>query len=215
MALYRAQAILPYFTNLPKDVVVNQFHFRNDVDDAETAADDIQTLLRLFYESVYGIAGTNRVTYINWPLAKIKVFDLADPTPRVPMMRTFNFGSAGTNAAMCPTEVACVLSFHAAPESGTPFQRLYNRIFLGGISHGFIQASSGSSYPVFTSGWITLVTNGALNLADGEGNTSWRQVSEATGLIAARPVVGGWVDNSPDTQRRRSVVSTLRNTWTV
>jgi hypothetical protein len=44
-------------------------------------------------------------------------------------------------------------------------------------------------------------------------DVQWVQVSQAGGVTEARPIVGGWTDNSPDTQRRRSVLATTRNTW--
>lgn len=215
MALYRAQVILPFFTNLPEDVIVNQFHFEAEPTDVDIVGPQIATALDTFYTSLYGAVGTGRVSYIDWPLVYCKVFALADPPPRVPWISP-SFGiTAGSLASQIPTEVACVLSFQAAPESGVRYQRLYNRIYLGGIPQTAITVSAVDEFPRFSTAFTDTIKAAALALLDsGESSGAfWRQVSRATGSTIAREIVGGWVDNGPDTQRRRSVLSTLRNNW--
>ena len=210
MAILRAQVILPYFTNLPEDVIVNQFHFLSVGISTSTAATQIASRLFNFYAAAMGSAA-NRVSYINWGLCLVKVVDLADPTPRIPEVRTMVL-SAGTHDSPIPTEVAAVMSFHAAPASGVPFQRLYNRIYLGGIPSTYMIPSTSSNFPRFLSTFITQIQNAAIGLkAANTVDLLWRQVSNAGGVLVDRNIVGGWVDNSPDTQRRRSVLATARN----
>lgn len=213
MPLLRAQTILPMFTNLPKDVVVNQTHWLADEIDIEDACDDIATMLTSFYTTVYGAASA-RVNYINWPAATIKIFNLAEPTPRVPYIRSLGFTTAGTGTSTIPTEVACVLTFRAEATSGVPFQRLYNRIYLGALPSTALQASTASEFPRFSSSFLAQVQSAAATLTGIPTYlTRWVQVSNAGPVTAVRPIVGGWVDNGPDTQRRRSVLASARNNW--
>lgn len=217
MPLFRAQIILPYFTGTPTDVSVNQLHFLFDTNTGlEPAA--VASHCAAFYDDIYPAAtAASRANYIDWPLAHVKVFDLSQPTPRVPWVFNLGYANAGTAATPIPTEVATVLSFHAEPESGVRFQRLYNRIFLPMAGAASSMANSAvDAFPTLSTGWVTLVRNAAIALHAAANNTTvgqWSQVSNATGLTAVRPIVGGWVDNSPDTQRRRSVLASSRNTW--
>lgn len=213
MAFYRSQWILPYFTNLPTDVVVNQMHwYSNDTLDDEAVGAVIAARLLAFYGTVYGAAAA-RVSYADWTKVTLKVFNLGDPIPRIPTVWNPAY-SAGTAAATLPTEVAAVLSFHAAPVSGVRFQRLYNRIFLGCLGNGVMSAGAADEFPRFAPAFITLVTGAATTLLGAnDGIVDWRQHSVASGTPTFRTITGGWVDNGPDTQRRRSVLSTSRNTW--
>lgn len=214
MPLYRAQVILPFFTNLPTDVVVNQFHFNIAADDPDNGL-TIYENLKTFYETAYGTTAASRASYVDWPQAYVKVFNLDDPTPRIPYESPPLFAGAGTNASTIPTEVACVLSFRAAAISGVRFQRLYNRVYLGALPSTAIIAGAADAFPRINPTFISSVISAAQGLlAAGDSDGAiWSQVSNATGSAVPRTIVGGWVDNSPDTQRRRSVLATLRNNW--
>lgn len=213
MPLYRAQAIFPFFTNLPGDVIANQFHFIDDTGATDEAiAYDITQQLAAFYNTIFPLSA-DKPLYIDWTKAYVKVFNLSDPPPRVPYINVMAL-TTGTGASTVPTEVACVLSFHAAPISGVRFQRLYNRIFLGGLMMNAFTPAAADEFPRFANAFIAKVITAAEDLVDRTGkSTYWVQVSEATGVTAVREIVGGWVDNSPDTQRRRSVNATLRSPW--
>lgn len=210
MPLYRCQHVLPMFTNIPTDVMVNQFHFLNDTLDHETVAAEAATRLSAFYLGAYGSAGSTRVAYLSWNTAVLRVFDLSDPTPRIPVEVPMGYTS-GTAVSQVPTEVACVLSWQAAPQSGVVFQRLHNRCFLGGLTTSMMEPSSGIAFPRFTTSFINAVAAAADTLLGAnDGVTDWVQVSQAGGVTAVRPIVGGWVDNGPDTQRRRGVLASTR-----
>ena len=215
MPAYRAQVILPFFTNLPTDVIVNQFHFTSTVDDVDAVGVVVAAGLETFYQEVYGTSAAERVSYINWTGIRMKLFNLDDPTPRVPYISDpFTFTN-GTAASSVPTEVACVLSFQAERESGVRYQRLYNRIFLGGVPQAAIAGSTAATFPRFTAAWTNGIITAAQNLLEfGDTQTvPWVQASSATGALITRTVAGGWVDNSPDTQRRRSVLANVRTNW--
>lgn len=214
MPLYRVQTIMPMFTNLPTDVCVNQFHFLATSEDLAATATSIAARLQTFWRDIYGTTQADRVNYIDWPNMVAKVFKLDDPTPRVPAIRNLGYTNAGTAVSTIPTEVACVLSFQAAPESGVRFQRLYNRVFIGGLPNVAFTGSAVDEFPRLSTAW-TVKTNSAmsnLRVANTSG-LQWVQVSGATGAPVVRTIVGGWTDNGPDTQRRRSVLASVRTTW--
>jgi len=214
MVLYRAQVILPYFTNLPTDVIVNQFHYEMTTTVLATAAAAIGGQLDTFYKALYPNAAASRVNYIDWPMATVKVFKLSDPTPRIPAIVTLGYTTAGTLSSTIPTEVACVVSWNAAAQSGVRFQRLYNRIYLGAVTSAMMASSAVDNYPRFTSSWLTTATNAAKVLRDANTvDRMWVQVSNAGGNPVSRQIAGGWVDDGPDTQRRRSVLASLRTSW--
>lgn len=214
MALHVAQAIFPYFTNIPTDVTVNRFHFESDGLLDSQVADLVKTRLDAFYLEIYTNTGASKAAYVDWSLTQYKVFNLDDTPPRIPEVRAAGNVAAGSNATTIPTEVACVLSWHAAPESGVRFQRLYNRIYLGHLVNSNFVGAAVDAFPTLASGFTNNVKSAAQNLLDANtGLLEWVQVSNAGGTTVTRAIAGGWVDNSPDTQRRRSVVASSRNVW--
>lgn len=216
MPLYRTEVIFPMFTNQPTDVIANNFHFLDDVTNIEALTSRINTALTNFYNIVYSNTAAAKVPYVDWAQAVTKTFNLSEPTPRVPFIRAMPTVQGTATSTTLPTEVACVLSFRAAQQSGVAYQRLYNRIFLGALHSNDMSAAAADQFPRFTSAFTTRIANAAIALhAEVLPATEWVQVSKAGGLTAVRPIVGGWVDNGPDTQRRRSVLATLRNNWLV
>lgn len=215
MPLFRADVVMPMFTGLARDVVVNTFHFENATADKEEMAANMEVVLKPFYEAIYGAGAADRVSYIDWTMVKARVFDLSEPTPRVAAESLPFFTSAGLGGSTIPTEVACVASFQSAGLPGEVYQRRYNRIYLGALIPNRFEESTSTDFPRFTTGFQLLVTNAmkALQAAAPGPSTLWVQVSNATGSPRSLPVTGGWMDNSPDTQRRRSVDSTSRTNW--
>lgn len=213
MTQLKSQVILPFFTNIPTDVITNVMHWETDDSQTpEAAAAEIQGRLDTFYTSAYGPGyGAN---YVNWNACRIKVYDYADPEPRNPVFDDLLGNSQTPGNSSIPTEVAIVLSYHAAPVSGVAAGRLRNRIYLGGWATIAMQAGSVSSFPTVEGGCRTNIVNAAnaLLLANTTA-LSWVVRSQATGVGIARQIVGGHVDNSPDTQRRRSVQATSRTVF--
>lgn len=210
----RVDVVLPMFTGDPSDVVVNTWHFETTLT-KEQFATNVDIHLGEFYRTVYGTAA-QRVSYIDWTMVKGRVFDLTEPTPRVPV-ESANFfpNSPGTETTDVPTEVAAVASFQSGGQPGDVYQRRYNRVFLGAVPPTWMAPSTASSFPTLSSALLTNVT-GAMKALQASANGPvdiWVQISRAGGSIRTLPVTGGWMDNSPDTQRRRSVDSTQRVNW--
>lgn len=202
---FRAQVVFPMFTNLPKDVITNTFHFTPLTPiGLQTAAGIATPWLADFYELAYG-GGTNMAAYMLPLLATVHWYDLEDPPPRqphiVPLGATISLG-----VSEIPTEVAAVVSFQGDPISGVPQSRRRGRVYIGALTNAAMDPGSGSSFPVLTTATLTALDNAATGLLAASGSQAdlrWVVHSTVAGTDAI--VTNGWVDNSPDTQRRRSV----------
>lgn len=216
---FQVQLILPMYTGLPRDVIVNTFHFLGD---DEQSAEDVSILLAPDFVTLingcYGTSTPSKSPYVKWADGKIKVYDLSQPKPRVPAEAAV-VTAAGSESTTVPTEVACVATFRAAPEAGTIYQRLYNRVYLGGIANSWMSPAGGATFPRFSPTKVAAVAAAFEAFHAAVGGPSeiprWMQKSSASGLDELRPIVGGWVDDGPDTQRRRSVLASARTVWTV
>lgn len=202
------------FTNLPTDVMTNTFHWTELTPmGLEAAADAATPKLADFYEAVYA-GSLAMASYMQPANAIVNWYDLSQPAPRAPY--TLPLGSTVTEAASnMPTEVACVLSFQGDPVSGVPQSRRRGRIYLGGLNHGAIAQGDASLFPQFTTAFTAGVANGASTHLLGAGITGLRWSVWSPTTNTAVEITNGWVDNSPDTQRRRSVDPTVRRLWPV
>lgn len=212
MAVLQSQVIIPYFTNLPKDVITNTMYWEtDDLVPPEEEAEGIAPRLTVFYQDCMDVRAANHVA---WALTRIKVYNLADPEPRAPILDDAMPITLTPSPSSIPTEVAVVMSYHAAPISGTNPGRLRGRIYLGGFSSNVMSPGSASSFPQITPQTLTDVANAAeALLSDNSTGLQWKQLSRASGLAVTSDIVGGWVDNTPDTQRRRGVDATARTVW--
>lgn len=213
MPLVRAQAVLPFFTNLPTDVITNTFYFAADESLSYPAAIiAINPLIQQFYQDVYAVT-TPPANYINQLTCHVNYYNMADPEPRVPTTMAFDPSASASVASNIPTEVAFCLSFEALPLSGMSQARRRGRIFLGGLVDAWMQSSTTALYPRFTTAQLTKVALAANNLRE-DANTAlvpwcvWSTTEQQAFSIAR-----GWVDNSPDNQRRRSVSPDARTLW--
>lgn len=146
---------------------------------------------------------------------KIQVGSLGSPIWSEPWLGPAAPGTANSNL---PTEVAAVLSFHAdltgvLEESGgtRPRARRRGRVFIGPLTTGGVVIADDS--PLLSSAIRTSMAEAAvelMNSGDVTGN-NWGVWSRSN--VEVYPVVGGWTDNAPDTQRRRGPASSSRITW--
>lgn len=217
---FLAQNVFGLGTGLPTDVAVNSFIFRNDADPLDVGSDinaRITASLSDFYAgqapaiagltapSAQSILGLLSAEIASWT---IKIYDLGDaPGERVPVLvdKTADLAAAGARASALPSEVACVLSLQT-PIIG---RRGRGRIFLGPLG-SMIAVQDG--HPIVPSAQRSRVAANAAKLALGNGHEVEWQVWSGTRALMAR-VVGGYVDDAPDTQRRRGIKATLRTKW--
>lgn len=198
------------FTNLPKDVLTNTFSFIALTPiGVESVATIATPWLRDFYQAAYG-GGNGMAVYMLPSAATVNWYDLDDTPPRQP--HTVPLGATiPTGTSEIPTEVAAVLSFQGDPVSGIPQARRRGRIYLGALTNNAMDPATGATFPVLSSAQYTALRNAGQSLLEDSGSSAdVRWVVHSTVSGADAQVTNGWVDTSPDTQRRRSVESTGR-----
>jgi hypothetical protein len=211
MAILRTQAVFPYFTGIPRDVWTNTMHWQwDEVGTLEAAGDELVVRIEAFYNGVFNDLSV-KANYTTWTQAYLEIINLEDPSPRVPLRVDMPMEST-SSASDIPTECSVVMTYASEDSGGIVRQRLYNRIYIGCLGNGCIDPSTASTFPQISTLFRSLIGNAAnALLAENDAALSWIQYSPTSST--ARPITRGWVDNSPDTQRRRSVDPTARTTW--
>lgn len=214
----RAQVILERDGLLPEDVSVNTWHFQGDVAVGETTSER-------FDEDAPGLADRLEAFYVSLQTffavtctgnARIKLYNMADPRPRVPHSEyTFTF-VPGT--AAYPSEVAICLSFKGEVVSGQSMRRRRGRIYLGPINSqmGLIDGSdvriNFSNAPAIITAAEALQTGGTGAFRHAIYSRTQDGPTEPQSDAAWTDVDSYWVDNAFDTQRRRGAKATARFT---
>jgi hypothetical protein len=218
---------LQRITSVPRDVVENTFAFSAITGTAiDTGA--VATALENFYK-LSSVHHTLEY-YLSDNIAKtgthhIKFYDLgpviAGSGDAGPPIADVTFTMAGSTALAgdMPDEVAACISIHAditgVPEhSGAtrPRARHRGRLFIGPLQGGTATTQVDSGFCHLKTAFMEDLAHAATTLIGLglDGNAAWGVWSRKDGLV--RPVVGGWVDNAWDTQRRRQVDATSRVT---
>jgi hypothetical protein len=209
MSILRATAAWDSITALPKDRVVNTFHFVSQATPpGPTEFNDVAAAVKNFYDGVHftssGVAAilSSRIT----GTYTLKVFNLDDPEPRVPVhlevVASTAFSAAGPPL---PTEVAICGSYQAAASSGSPQARRRGRIYIGPLP----QACVTSTGMVRTN--EQLIIRRAMRALVNDTATNWAVYSRRDN--AGYLVSNGWVDDAFDIQRRRGVSALVRSLW--
>lgn len=221
-----AQATIPHDSGVAADAVTFTTHWMNTSEAtvdavASNAFGKVAAFIqeaRNFYSSVY-----------NPEAAVIKLYNVLDPEPRVPVLESaVAISSVSTNVNDLPAEVAIVISYEAAGESGANMKRRRGRFYFGPLA--------------VVSGDYSFIPNATVDFF---AQIAWEQLVEATGVAvfatyskytamgipvggtptsedeeqpelvpgSHRPVVTLWVDNAWDTQRRRGLTATYRKTY--
>lgn len=215
--LMRVQVIIPLDGAVPEDYCVNTWHFDGDDNVQGTTTqqyvDAVDSLLTAFYGA---IAPSVFPTQVSDP-ATAKVYDMRDPEPRVPIGE-FTIPYATSGATMLPGEVAICVSMRANYESGVPNARRRGRIFLGPIASTAGVVVNSQLRP--SAAVRTTIANAMATMIDGVDAQPGEAVKPAiysptTDLTqslddAFNDVVGGWIDDAFDTQRRRGCAPTAR-----
>lgn len=213
-----AQVNLPNRNLIAADGAMNTFHFTG-IDDVEDMCIAIKVRLEAFYDDV-PVGGTNPLkNYLSGELAitstRVKMYDMADPEPRVPVFDdTLGLSSATPlSSSNLPGEVALCTSYLAAAESGGHPARRRGRLYIGPLCNA-VMASSTTTAARPSSTFISDLYRTTKDLAGastlGARWVVWSRVDQA-----AHAIVRGYVDNAFDTQRRRGVESTSRSLWEV
>lgn len=200
----RYQATLVMASGITADYATNTWHFASDLGFSDF--DEPATDLAAFYSSLRAGLSPNIASSSN---LIVKAYNLIDVEPRVPVYEGV-FSLTGTPATYpMPAEVSLVLSFQATRVSGEPQARRRGRIFLGPLGY---ETAYDMKRP--TTGFTDTLRDAGqalLNASIAAGDYAWSVWSTVDGEMHA--VDNGWVDNAWDTQRRRGLEPTARDTF--
>jgi hypothetical protein len=195
-------------TGLPEDGVVNTWHF----DGPGADPDNVGDMLHDFFNTVPTGQSVSLASRLSGDLLDgnmtIKGYDMSDPEPRAPVYEdTFTLTGLNTGDPF-PPEVALCLSYQGANESGTPQSRRRGRVYIG----PWASVADNVGRPSSTT--QTILCAAARDLLDAANSAlSWTWVQYSPTTTLTTPVVGGWVDNAWDSQRRRGWAPTSRILW--
>lgn len=216
MAFWITQTRLYSDSGLPSDTITNTMHWESS-GAASNLADtaEIAGALQDFYEAIEGGFPTALIT----PDFDTVFYDLEDPEPRVPVVTIAGVLTL-TATNPLPSEVAACLSYYGLFESGIPNARRRGRIYIGPNSLASTEVVAGRVQ--WTAARLNTWKTAMQALAQFSGTThgahlvTYSPTIRQTGTLveATSSVEGGWVDNAPDTQRRRGTDPTTRVTWT-
>lgn len=207
---WRAQVVIPGRSGLPEDVYVNTFGFRNDgIATRDQMADAIRDRLSDFYVTPVAQTGMAISNFLNGAMflntAAVKVYDLGEAPPRRVIERTITL--TATSGDPLPTEVAATLSFYG--DRNLPRQR--GRIYLGPLKTTVLGTQANTV--LFASNFLITAAHAMRRLSQqATGNVARWHVISGTAADSVQ-VSAGWVDDSPDTQRRRGRRASVRTKW--
>lgn len=227
VTIFKAEVILPSLTGILADAVVMDFVLSDD----SATGNDPDAAIPALFNTAAPTSAHPLAYYINdsrdrsTDACKIRYYDITthlDGSHTGPPFSETSWtlgASAGSNAL--PDEVAIVASFHAdlsgVPEfdgSTRPRARRRGRVYIGPLNQTPMAVDS-TTHDVFVSGPTMTNINAqfaqfatALNTGT---NSFWGVWSKKD--AAVRRVLGGWVDNSFDSQRRRMAKATARPQW--
>jgi hypothetical protein len=209
LTTFQANVIFQGASGLPADQYVNTWHFyTSGAVPLPTDYDNVRDMLKDFYVSAP--TGGKVATYMTSALgttAKVKLYNLDEPKPRVPVYEsTFALAGLGTGTP-APYQVAICLSFEGARVSGEPQARKRNRVYIGPLASS-VQQAGGLIFPTT----VQVILDAAKRLHDAANASltwDWKVYSGTENKIY--DVSHIWVDNAFDTQRRRALAPTTRN----
>jgi len=224
---YRAQVVVPNDNGLPKDSVVNTWHYMADdaLSDA-TNAIDFNAQLDAFYT---GWVPTMGSTQMDWANSVVKHYVFEEAQPRIPFFEdSISPGTPNSAGFDLPAEVAACLTLEGTRVSGANMRRRRGRIYLGPFAFGAVDM------PLFNITYTETIVDLAETVFFGSSNSVLAVYSPYTHhgvpigenikdypdedpsqlLLAFHEVTKVWMDNAWDTQRRRGVSASMRHAAT-
>lgn len=215
MTVYRIDATLPYITHLPRDVAINTFHIATSGDIDGSQVSTAFELTRDFYNNVLGdFSIASRISqYVDrsTDLCKLEIREVGVPGPGTEASWTLGAG-AGPGESL-PFEVSVCLSYQGNA-SGVLARRQRGRIYIGPLAPLNSVITFLDDQPPLVAGTFTFdlaLAATAYGNALAAADITWGVYSRVDEELY--PIVAGFVDNEFDTQRRRQVKATSRQTW--
>lgn len=211
-------------SGMPADSVLNTFHFEGPTVADSAAADVLAEVVCDFYTQSAAGASGNIEQWLPMgafadPQHSVKVYNMADAKPRVPLTTYVEESPAFTVVQPMVAEAAICLSFRGTVQSGMSMARRRGRIFIGPLNF-----QAGLDDTTFLRPAVLLRSDlcyagRALSLAADAIGYTWSVYSPTT--AASVPEGGGgdfpltaivhfWVDDAFDTIRSRGPAPTSR-----
>lgn len=206
MTIVRTQVSFPAASADSEDTVMNTWHF--DITDAHSEGNctPVATALDTFYTSLITLLSAT----ITWANGRIKMYDLAESTPRAPIYDQPFVISGTASSSMLPPELAVVLTYQAVPLSGVRQSRRRGRLYLGPWSSA---ANSTASGTIASATYTPVATAAAALLTASDSAAGWAWIVHSETASGNSVVDNGWVDNAWDVQRRRGQDASVRVTF--
>lgn len=212
MAHVRCQVVLQGATNLPEDRFINVWNFDSGATNFETHSLLVAAALDNFYGSTDMVAAGAGISnlfsqFVLRPYS-YRFYDMTQAEPRVPYVITKTLKPYPSTSGLrdLPEEVAIVLSLRGAPPVTA---RRRGRLYIGPLNHLAITDAT-TTLPVRVD---STVQTALATAADGvlDAAVGWSIWSPTSSTLV--PVVGGFIDNAVDTQRRRGPAASARLNW--
>lgn len=215
--MYRVQIVAPGRTGIPEDQFVNTIYCSMvGGGDKQEVANRMAASLQAAYSDV--AAGQTLALaafmsgFIDKDNCQVRVYDMDEPKPRAPVTLPFAMiGGSGGHKDL-PEEVALCLTIHGG-NPVTPRRR--GRLYIGPLNTMGLGGDTAGPLPSRpTTELVQVVRSFGESLSDSMDSfdLGWAIKSEVPALNYVQ-VVGGWVDDAWDTQRRRGVDPTVRWSW--
>lgn len=199
---------------LSEDRYVNTFHAVPNIPPLGGDLPGLATCIKDFYQFVSSTTDSIRLfmAYHSQGVdSTVKMWNLDDPIPRDPIYEEVYDPPVGTSSfPALPTEVACCLSFEAAPVSGIPQARKRGRIYIGPLNTDAVDVVAGTQKSRPDIRFQMTCVEAYINLIDDclDAGYVLVQYSPTTGNPSG--IVRAWMDDAWDTQRRRGIAPTGR-----
>jgi hypothetical protein len=229
MAIMLASVHLPHVSGIPEDEVINSFVINNPAGAIDPPS--VNGALHEFYNVDVAAGGPHNVAnYIGEQISraasacKVRWYDLTghlDGSPHgSPVAETaITLGAVNPGALSLPSELCVVISTHGdlsnvLEEAGNtrPRARLRGRSYIGPLSSIAMDQDASSKRVRVTLQCRATMAGAMARLMNAAGFDLcvWSRLN-----ASASTVVGGFVDDGFDVQRRRGEKSTLRSTFGV
>lgn len=216
MTTYRVMNIFQGASGASEDVYVNTWHFIGEPDMPPADITGLAGHLFDFYLEVHG--GLGKITdYMHAGALsaghRIKIYDLDEPTPRVPRYDVIDgIPIAGnTTNDQLPEEIALCLSFKGTPTPGVSAGRRRGRVYLGPWAVNALNRSAANTLPTRPDAALsTLIVQASQTMATAVLTHGFTWAIYSPTNNASVPVAECWVDDAFDVQRRRGVAPASR-----
>jgi hypothetical protein len=218
MPFLRMEMRYPTLTGQVRDTQVNVLHFQAGTVDR----DDMVDTVAVNWAAFLGIIDESMSDEVFMPDGEAVWYDLSEPEPRVPFRRVNHGLTLRTDSQSCPLETSICCSFQGGPASGANAARRRGRIYLPTPVIAWLEAEDGivrvaPSVAAALAAGMKTFRDSCLAAAEPAVWSVYSPTTHAGGASLAASFTAierGWVDQEPDTQRRRGGTAELgRSSW--